>query len=118
MTEVKFGDRVLVPRHFKPRGTDRVYDGGVVTELHKGVATIKLDDGRTVHTAVGLLSHHLEVAFGRCPVCGSNVTLNDDGTVKRHPRYATLGEGSRKCSGTDKARPDLAAEVADTKGRA
>jgi hypothetical protein len=57
MTNIKFGDRVLVPRHFKPRGTDRVYDGGVVTELHKGVATIKLDDGRTVHTAVGLLSH-------------------------------------------------------------
>ena len=57
MADVKFGDRVLVPRHFKPRGTDRVYDGGTVTELHKGVATIRLDDGRTVHTAVGLLSH-------------------------------------------------------------
>jgi hypothetical protein len=53
---VKYGERVLVPKHFKPRGTERVYDAGEVIGLTKGVATIKLDDGRTVHTAVGLLS--------------------------------------------------------------
>ncbi len=56
MTELRIGTRVEVPHHFKPRGQERQYDRGEIMEINGGFVTVKLDDGRTIYTAIGLLT--------------------------------------------------------------